>query len=245
MEAIFLGQFCNRRILNELQDKAIIYKPKSSTAEQDIVKQKTAESLVAEVKKIVRLYQLQKIQTQIQHILGISTKIAYELRRLSTAGDYSVRKEIFQALCQAWRIIPTLALFEINEHKLMDRFAAVEQQEELKESKWINAISRLLKEEIFWIPPIIAKIVKALIAWERFKPKSIMIAPWWPGQIWFTSLLTDSSKYLILGENSLILNPEKVMKRMNGTLLIGKIAAIIIIQEKTNCGNDYHSSSTS
>ncbi|KAA6393551.1 MAG: hypothetical protein EZS28_010927 [Streblomastix strix] len=53
-------------------------------------------------------------------------------------------------------------------------------------------------EDIFWIYRPFQKIEKTLIAWEKFEPKSFMIAPWWPGQIWFTYLLTGSCRYLIL-----------------------------------------------
>ncbi|KAA6368734.1 MAG: hypothetical protein EZS28_035741, partial [Streblomastix strix] len=105
-----------------------------------------------------------------------------------------------------------LDLFATEENKLVNRFVAIGEEEE--EAEWLNALSRPWKEEIFWIHPPIPKIGKALIAWEKFKLKSVMIAPWWPGQIWFTSLLTDCSRYLILGENSLILNPgEEMMKK--------------------------------
>ncbi|KAA6379925.1 MAG: hypothetical protein EZS28_024551, partial [Streblomastix strix] len=97
--------------------------------------------------------------------------------------------------------------------------------------EWLNAFSRPWKEEIFWIHPPIPKIGKALIAWEKFKPKSIMIAPWRPGQIWFTSLLTDCCRYLILGESSLILNPGKEMMKKKDMLPPGKIAAFIMDQE--------------
>ncbi|KAA6368037.1 MAG: hypothetical protein EZS28_036434, partial [Streblomastix strix] len=109
------------------------------------------------------------------------------------------------------------------------RFVAIGEEEEGAE--WLNAFSRPWKEEIFWIHPPIPKIGKALIAWEKFKPKSIMITPWWPGQIWFTSLLTDSSKYLILGESSLILNPGKEMMKKKDMLPPGKIAAFLMDQE--------------
>ncbi|KAA6359907.1 MAG: hypothetical protein EZS28_044565, partial [Streblomastix strix] len=187
----------NRRVLHF---KAILIRSDSSTAINDIVKQIDGETLVAEVKKIVKQCQQLILQTQTQHIPGISNKITDVQSRLSTQGDYSVKQEIFRTLWQAWQVTPTLDLFAIEQNKLVDKFVAIGEEEE--EAEWLNAFSRPWKEEIFWIHPPIPKIGKALIAWERFKPKSIMIVPWWPGQIWFTSLLTDSSRYLILGESS-------------------------------------------
>ncbi|KAA6376138.1 MAG: putative Transposon Ty3-I Gag-Pol polyprotein [Streblomastix strix] len=229
MEAIFLGLFRYEQVFKELQIKAILIRSDSSTAVQDLAKQRAGQTLVAEVKKIVSLCQQLRIQIQTQHIPGVSNKITDALSRLNTQGDYSVKIEIFKALCQAWQIIPTLDLFATGENKLVDRFVAIGEEEEGAE--WLTAFSRPWKEEIFWIHPPIPKIGKALIAWEKFKPKSIMIAPWLPGQIWFTSLLTDSNRYLILGESSLILNPGKEMIRKKDMLPPGKIAAFLMDQE--------------
>ncbi|KAA6402487.1 MAG: hypothetical protein EZS28_001984 [Streblomastix strix] len=229
MEAIFLGLFRYGQVFKELQIKAILIKSNCSTAVQDLAKQKAGETLVAEVKKIVKLCQQLRIQIQTQHIPGISNKMADASIRLSTQADYSVKKEVFISQCQVWEIISTLDLFATRENKLMDRFVAIGEEEEGTE--WLNAFSRPWKGEIFWIHPPIPKIGKAQIAWEKFKPKSIMTAPWWPGQIWFTSLLIDSSRQLILGECSLILNPGKEMIKRKDMLPPGKIAAFLMDQE--------------
>ncbi|KAA6352890.1 MAG: hypothetical protein EZS28_051583 [Streblomastix strix] len=167
-EAVMVSNLSSK-VFKELQIKAILIKSDSSTAVQDLTKQRAGQTLVAEVKKIVKLCQLLKIQTQTQHIPGVSNKITDALSRLSTQGDYSVKKEIFIALCQAQQIIPTLDLFATGENKLVDRFMAIGEEEEGAE--WLNAFSRPWKGEIFWIHPPIPKIVKALIAWEKFKPK--------------------------------------------------------------------------
>ncbi|KAA6369948.1 MAG: hypothetical protein EZS28_034527, partial [Streblomastix strix] len=90
-----------------------------------------------------------------------SIKITDALSRLSTQGDYSVKKEIFVALRQAWQIIPTLDLFATGENKLVDRFMAIGEEEE--GADWLNAFSRPWNEEIFQIHPPIPKIGKALI----------------------------------------------------------------------------------
>ncbi|KAA6375751.1 MAG: hypothetical protein EZS28_028722 [Streblomastix strix] len=146
-EAIYLGLFCYEQVFKELQIKAILIKSDSSTAIRDLAKQRAGQTLVAEVKKIVKLNQQLKIQTQTQHIPGISNKITQTLCRLSTQADYSIKKEIFIALCQAWKIIPTLDQFAIGENKLMNRYVA--RGEEDEEAEWLNAFSRPWKEEIF------------------------------------------------------------------------------------------------
>ncbi|KAA6327672.1 MAG: hypothetical protein EZS28_053798, partial [Streblomastix strix] len=121
MEAIFLSLFRYGQVFKELQIKAILIKSDSSTAVSDLAKQREGQTLVAEVKKIVCQCQKLRIQIQTQYIPGVSNKITDAFSRLSTQGDYSVKKEIFIALCQAWEIIPTLDLFVTGENKLVDR----------------------------------------------------------------------------------------------------------------------------
>ncbi|KAA6377973.1 MAG: hypothetical protein EZS28_026498 [Streblomastix strix] len=236
MEAIFLGLFRYRQVFKELQIKAILIKSDSSTAVQDLVKQRAGQTLVAEVKKIVKLCQQLKIQTQTQHIPGISNKITDSLSSLSSQRDYLVKKEKFKNLCKTKSITPTLELFATGENKLVDRYVATVEEE--KETDWLNAFSKPSKEKIFWILPPILKIAKILIAWEMFYPKSIMIAPWWPGQIWFTSLLTGSSTYLFLRKSIQILNQRIEITTTKGLPLTGKITAFLVDQEsnwRENC----------
>ncbi|KAA6395850.1 MAG: hypothetical protein EZS28_008621 [Streblomastix strix] len=95
----------------------------------------------------------------------------------------------------------------------------------------IKGVFENLEEDIFQILPPIPKIRKVLIGLEKFKLKSIMKAPWWPGQIWFTNLLTDSSRYLILGESSLILNLVKEITKRKYMLSPEKIATFTEDQE--------------
>ncbi|KAA6374273.1 MAG: hypothetical protein EZS28_030199 [Streblomastix strix] len=216
MEAIYLGLFCYGSIFKELQIKAILIKSDSSTVAQDLAKQRADSTYTRNLKQDNRC-----------------------ISRLSTKGDYQIKKEIFIALCQVWEIIPILDLFATGENKLMDRFVAIGEEEE--EVEWLNAVLRPWKEEIFRINPPIPKIGKALIAWEKFKPKSIMIVPWWPGQIWITHLLAGSSRYLILVESSLILNQGKETTKREDMLLSGKIAAFLMYQD-SNKGENYQQS---
>ncbi|KAA6392136.1 MAG: hypothetical protein EZS28_012338 [Streblomastix strix] len=75
MEAIYLGLFRYGKLFREQQIKAILIKLDSSIAIQDLSKQRAEQTLVAEVKKIVKLCQQLRIQTQIQQIPGISNKV--------------------------------------------------------------------------------------------------------------------------------------------------------------------------
>ncbi|KAA6396710.1 MAG: hypothetical protein EZS28_007763 [Streblomastix strix] len=157
-----------------------------------------------------------RIQIQTQHIPGVSNKRTDVQNRLSTQGDYQVKKEILSALCQSWKITPTVDLFATGENKLVDRFVAIGEEEE--ESEWLNAFSRSWKEEIFWKDSPIPKNGKALIAQKKFKPKSIVISPRWLDQIRFKHLLTDCSRQYILGESFLILNQDKEMMKRKDML---------------------------
>ncbi|KAA6359199.1 MAG: hypothetical protein EZS28_045274 [Streblomastix strix] len=176
MEAIFLGPYCYGGTLKELQIKAILIKSDSSTAVQDLAKQRAGETLVAEVKKIVKLCQQLRKQTHIQHIIGISNKITDALSRLSNQGDYSVKKrDIHRSVSDMVDTSNTGDLLATKQNKLVDRFIAINESDEGPE--WINAFSRSWKEEIFWFLLQIPKLGKAMIASNMFKPKAIIIAP--------------------------------------------------------------------
>ncbi|KAA6357894.1 MAG: hypothetical protein EZS28_046578 [Streblomastix strix] len=58
-----------------------------------------------------------------------------------------------------------------------------------------------------------------------------MIAPWCPGQIWFTHLLTYSSRFIIFDESFLTQNPTKEIIKCNDMLPLGKIATNLMGQE--------------
>ncbi|KAA6399045.1 MAG: putative Transposon Ty3-G Gag-Pol polyprotein [Streblomastix strix] len=229
MDAIYLGLFRYGKNFKDLQINAILNKSSCSIAIQDIVKQRTGEALAAKVKKIVKLCQQLKIQIQTHRFLEVSNMKTNTLSRLSTQGYYSAKKEKFKDLCRAWQIIPKLDLFATEENKLVDRFVAIGEEDE--EAEWLKTSSRQWKEEIFWIHPPIPKIGKALIAWKKLNPKSVMITYWWPCQMWFTYLLTDSSRYIILGENSRISNLRKEIMKMKEMLSPWKIAAFLKEQE--------------
>ncbi|KAA6355072.1 MAG: hypothetical protein EZS28_049401 [Streblomastix strix] len=77
MEAIFLGLFRYGQVFKELQIKAILIRSDSSTAVQDLAKQRAGQTLVAEVKKIVRLCQ----QLRIRNFLN--KQILNHLQRLN------------------------------------------------------------------------------------------------------------------------------------------------------------------
>ncbi|KAA6377733.1 MAG: hypothetical protein EZS28_026741, partial [Streblomastix strix] len=228
IEAIYLGLFHYGQVFKELHFKAILIRSDSSIKINGIAKQRDGETLAAEVKKIVMQCQQLILLTQIQHIPGISNEITDVQSRLFTQGDYSVKQEIFRTLWQVWQITPTLNLFAIELNKFVDRFVAIGEEEEGAE--WLNAFSRPWKEEIVWIYPSTPKIGRAMIAQEKFKSKSIKIAPWQLGQIWFTHLLADFSRYLLLGKSSLIPNPGKQMTKWKNMLPPGKIAAFFINQ---------------
>ncbi|KAA6363861.1 MAG: hypothetical protein EZS28_040614, partial [Streblomastix strix] len=125
MEAIYLGLFRYGQVFKELQIKAMLIESDSFTTVQDLAKQRVGQTLVAEVNKIVKLCQQLKIQIQIQHIPGVSNKITDLISCLCTKSEYSIKKEIFIALCQACKITPTLDLFATGENKLVDRFVAI------------------------------------------------------------------------------------------------------------------------
>ncbi|KAA6389441.1 MAG: hypothetical protein EZS28_015031 [Streblomastix strix] len=149
-------------------------------------------------------------------------------KQVKYPGRLFRKKEIFIAMCQAWQITPTLDMFATGENKLLDRFVAIGEEEEGAEL--LNAFLRPWKEEIFWIHPPNPKTGKALIAWEMFNPKSIMILP--------------CSRYLTFGESSMIQIPGNEMRQKKDMLPPGKIAVFLMDQESNKEENQQQSFQT-
>ncbi|KAA6326984.1 MAG: hypothetical protein EZS28_053875 [Streblomastix strix] len=88
-------------------------------------------------------YQLRSIQLRINLQRATDESDPHQVRqhyrkalsRLNTQGDYSVKKEIFIALCQTWQITPIRNLFATGENKLVNRFVAIGEGEGEKEAE--------------------------------------------------------------------------------------------------------------
>ncbi|KAA6361055.1 MAG: hypothetical protein EZS28_043418 [Streblomastix strix] len=98
-------------------------------------------------------------------------------------------------------------------------------------AQWIYTFANTWKNEILVVHstiPILSRITSNL---NNEITIAIVIAPWWPGQPWFTSLMNQSSTYLILGQSSQCLIKGQNMENPKSFLPLGKITVFILDQE--------------
>ncbi|KAA6398495.1 MAG: hypothetical protein EZS28_005985 [Streblomastix strix] len=153
MENIYLGLFRYGQIFKEQQIKAIIITSGSSTEIYDFAKQRTGQTLLVEVKIIVKLCQQLRIQTQIQHIPGVSNKITDALSRLSTQGDYSLKKRIIQSCLPGVADTSSTGLFRYTGKQTRGQIISIRRGRGRR-----GVVKRIFlgfwKKEIIWTPTI-------------------------------------------------------------------------------------------
>jgi hypothetical protein len=137
-----------------------------------------------------------KLQIQISHIAGVNNGIADALSRLSRAGDYIVKPEIFQITCETMGIEPTIDLFSQHFNHLLPRFVSTSAG---NGEEAVDALEQVWTGELPWIHPPIPLISTVLNMIKRDKIQAMVIAPMWPGQVWFTELVRENIQFLILG----------------------------------------------
>ncbi|KAA6364689.1 MAG: putative Transposon Ty3-I Gag-Pol polyprotein [Streblomastix strix] len=162
MEAIFQGPYRYATIFKELQLKTILIRSDSSTAVQDLAKQRAGKTLQAGVKKIIKLFQQLEIEIVTQHIPGIVNRITDALSRMNTKGEYMINIIAFMIHCQIWKVALTLDLFTTKDNKVTDWYVTLNEEEEA-ETQWIDAFSKPWQNELFWIHPPISKQARSQI----------------------------------------------------------------------------------
>ncbi|KAA6364142.1 MAG: hypothetical protein EZS28_040332, partial [Streblomastix strix] len=133
------------------------------------------------------------IQIQVTHLPGVKNEIADALSRLSSAGDYKLKEKIFQQTCLQMNLNPTIDLFSQHFNNLLPRFMSrIREHGEIA----IDALNQTWKMELLWIHPPIPFLPAVLKKIREEQIEAMIIAPLWPGQIWYTELVNKNAQSL-------------------------------------------------
>ncbi|KAA6360277.1 MAG: hypothetical protein EZS28_044196 [Streblomastix strix] len=100
---------------------------------------------------------------------------------------------------------PTIDLFSQHFNNLLPRFmSTIRGHGEIA----IDALNQTWKKELPWIHPPIPLLPAVLKKTREEKIEAMIIAPLWPGQIWYTELVNENAQSLMLGWSNEILEPE-------------------------------------
>ncbi|KAA6394321.1 MAG: hypothetical protein EZS28_010157 [Streblomastix strix] len=88
----------------------------------------------------------------------------------------------------------------------------------------IDALNQTWKKELPWIHPPIPLLPAVLKKIREEQIEAMIIAALWPGQIWYTELVNENARSLMLGWSNEILEPGTLLLLMNLKLQREKIS---------------------
>ncbi|KAA6365725.1 MAG: hypothetical protein EZS28_038749 [Streblomastix strix] len=229
LQAIHLGIIAFARVCKELQITNLLIRSDNSIAVFDFKRLRAIDTLAPAVKDIYLTCQQLNIKIITKHVPGKINIIADALSRLCRSGDYHLHPSYLDQIRMIWNIQPTLDLFASSTTKLLPRQVTANIKDQ--QAQWTDAFSNTWTNEILlvYLPiPILSRDISYL---NNEATLAIVIAPWWPGQLWFTSLMNQSCRYLILGQSSQCLIKGLSMENPKSFLPPGKKAAFLMDQK--------------
>ncbi|KAA6354109.1 MAG: hypothetical protein EZS28_050365 [Streblomastix strix] len=91
-----------------------------------------------------------------------------------------------------------------------------------------DALNQTWKKELPWIHPPIPLLPAVLKKIREEQIEAMVIAPLWPGQIWYTELVNENAQSLMLGLSNEILEPGTSLIKKNLKLPPGKICCFLM-----------------
>jgi hypothetical protein len=174
---------------------------------------------LAKLSETIWLWLLQhKVTLRVFHLPGVLNTIADEESRLRNKirlTDLALNHSIFNKICYRWGT-PTIDLFATFQNRQVPRFAS-----ELPQpgAVWVDAMRHSWSKERAWANPPFALIGRVLQKVRAEKTSVILVAPLWPAQPWFASLLAmlTDVPMLLPRSNNLFQHPilEKRNESMN------------------------------
>ncbi|KAA6386936.1 MAG: putative Transposon Ty3-I Gag-Pol polyprotein [Streblomastix strix] len=229
LHAIHLGIIAFARVCKELQITNLLIRSDNSTAVFDLRRLRATDTLAPAVKEIYLTCQHLNIKIITQHVQGKIYIIADALSILCRSGYYHLHPSYLHQIRMIRRIQPTLDLFTSTTTKLLPHYVTINIRDQ--QAQQIDAFSNTWTNEISLVNPPVS-ILSRVISYLNYKSTlAIVIAPWWPGQPWFTSFMSQSSRYFILGHSNQCLIKGLSMENPKRFQPPGKIAAFLMDQK--------------
>ncbi|KAA6402962.1 MAG: hypothetical protein EZS28_001504 [Streblomastix strix] len=210
------------KILKILRIQSLAIRSDNSTAVFDIGKWRASISLIIEIKQVHYTTEKLGIQIQITHLPGGKNEIADVLSRFLRAGDYKLKEKIFLQTCLQMNLNSTIDLFSQHFNNLLLRFmSSIRGLGEIA----IDTLNQTWKMELPWIHPRIPLLPAVLKKIREEQTEAMIIAPLWPGQIWYTELVNEYAESLMLGWSIEILEPGTSLIKKNLKLHPRKICS--------------------
>ena len=172
----------------------------------NLARQAAAITLLKMTRAIFSILTKADIRIVVKHIPGVDNTLADSLSRLSQAGDYALRPEIYSSAVASLHVTPTVDCFATNQNRKCDRFFAP------AHDQWglgAAAIDGLLQpwssETLPYLHPPISLIPKVLLKIRQERISAVMVVPFWPTHSWWSSLTPLMRSQINLGPSDKVL----------------------------------------
>ncbi|KAA6364129.1 MAG: putative reverse transcriptase [Streblomastix strix] len=225
IKAITQGLRSFAKTLKNLRVQSLAIRSDNSTAVFDFRKCRASTSLIKEIKQVHQTIEKLGIQIQITHLPGVKNEIADVLSRLSWAGDYKLKEKIFLQTCRQMNLNPKIDLFSQYFNNLLPRFmSAIRGHGETA----TDALNQTWKKELPWIHPPIPLLPAVLKKIREEQIEAMIIAPLWPGHIWYTELVNENTQSFMLSWSNEILESGTSLIKNNLKPPPGKICCFLM-----------------
>ena len=160
--------------------------------------------LLQKTQKIFSLLTKLDIRIFPEHIPGVQNTLTDALSRMHKAGDYVLRKEVFEIAVKELNVQPTIDLFADMDNHKVQRFMSIPGRRATG-SCGLWALNCPWKGEVpYAFPPVqlIPKVIQKLRLEVR---QAILVVPEWPSLPWWNLMEMSARKIKLLGPSDLVL----------------------------------------
>jgi ribonuclease HI len=170
------------------------------------------------------------LHLSVEHIAGEKNTVADSLSRLSRSGDYSLKRGVFQEMCEKLQVNPSVDLFSTAENAQLPQFVS---------PFWKDQVSVRDALSIPWVggmpylhPPIplISRCLRKVL---HENVPAVLVLPQWKGQSWSVLLNKMTHNRLFLGRSENVLLPGSQMQKKGDKLPPGGMAAHLLLPPYT------------
>jgi ribonuclease HI len=199
----------------------------NSTTVSNLARKRAARSMLHLVRRIFVILEKLNIQVMAKHRPGVQNVTADALSRLEGAGDYYLRKEVFQKGIQDLKMdsetemdVVEIDMFATGRNARLMKYVSPSPEEGAVAS---DAFSQNWKSQRVYAHPPILLIAKTILKVELEKVETVLVVPNWTSQAWWPRLERIATKAVRLGKSEEVLIEGEIMKKKGTKLPPGEM----------------------
>jgi ribonuclease HI len=192
----------------------------------NIRRKAASRNLYPSIRHLLSLCDSLDLHLSVEHIPGEKNGIADSLSRLSRSGDYSLKREVFQQMCNNLQVNPTVDMFATARNAQLPRFVSPVWNDQVMVR---DSLSIPWGEGMPYLHPPIPLISKCLRKVLQENVPALLVLPLWKGQSWSVLLNKMTNNSIYLGRSEDVLIPGHQMQEKGDKLPPGSMAAHLLL----------------